>query len=171
MVTMTEIADVSKAPVQESEVHPPPTGVHGQTRCFTKDYSKQYITRVKEIRMLSHGNVVKEKEICTFASRLEAVNQRLRTLSTKNALELGAEANNLDETALDVVGTEDVDLDSTVSEESLPARRDPWPGYNKRAKELRGNTSAALLARLDCIHATLQSTEREAAEEVLCAKV
>ena len=55
-----------------------------------------------------------------LAARLEAVNKRLRM------------------TAPEVIGTEDADPDSAVSEEPLPARPDPWPGDDKSAGGVRG---------------------------------
>ena len=102
------------------------------------------------------------------AARLEAVlavNQRLRALSAEYALELGTEAISQDATALKAIQTEDIDPDSTESEEPLPARPDPWPGDDKRAGEVRGHGNVALFAQLHVIRA-----EQGRVKEVLWAE-
>jgi len=82
------------------------------------------------------------------ATRLEAANQRLRALSAEHALELGTEAISQDATARKIIRTEDMDPGPTESEEPLPARPDPWPGDDKRAREVRGHANVALFAQL-----------------------
>jgi len=88
-----------------------------------------------------------------LAARLETVNQRLRALSAEHALEVGAEVISQDAIATKAIRTEDMDPDSTESEEPLPARPDPWPGDDKRAREVQGHGSAALFAQLHDIRA------------------
>jgi len=100
-----------------------------------------------------------------MATRLEVVNQRLRALSAKNAVELGTEAISQDATALKVIRTEDMDPNSMESEEPLPAGPDPWPGDDKRAGEVRGHGNAALFAQLHGI-----CVEHGPVEEVLWAE-
>jgi len=100
-----------------------------------------------------------------LAARLEAVNQRLTALSAKHAVVLGTEAISQGTTALKAIRTEDMDPDSTESEEPLPARPDTWPGDDKRAGEVRGHGNAALFAQLHGI-----CVEHGPVEEVLWAE-